>query len=103
MASPLAIIEVVEDLAIVSAAWALPENALGAVEDELAIANGPTAGVDSSGLRRPIELELVVGDNTTGATEGISEDTVLEAGHESSLFVAIALDNVSECAEQWLR
>jgi hypothetical protein len=66
--SPIAVIQVVE-----VSADALIED-VGSTEGERAIvAEGEASGIDGSGLRRAVELELEVGGNISSAFLGIGE------------------------------
>lgn len=68
MRSPIAVIKVVE-----VSADALIED-VGSTEGERAIvAKGEASGIDSSGLGRTVELELVVGGDISSALLGIRE------------------------------
>lgn len=86
LSGPAAVVEVVE----VTGA-ALVEDG-GAAEGEGAVlAGGEASSVDGASLGRSIELELVVGDNGTGAVLAVLEDGVLEAQDKGLVAGAVAL------------
>jgi hypothetical protein len=104
---PLSVVQVVEDGAVRSAAWALVECG-SAVEGEIAVADRPATGIDGAGLGRSVELELVVGDDASGTTEAISEDAILEVecervrGTASTLQRKVSKLNVSRSRRHYL-
>lgn len=104
---PLSVVQVVEDGAVRSAAWALVECG-SAVQVEIAVADRPATGIDGAGLRRSVELELVVGDDASGTTKAISEDAILEVecervrGTASTLQRKVSELNVSRNRRHYL-
>ena len=67
------VVQVVE-----GAAEALVEDG-GAAEGEGGVAaDGPAAGVNGTGLRGGVELELSVRGDVAGAADGVREDAILE-------------------------
>lgn len=67
------IVQVVE-----GAAEALVEDG-GAAEGEGGVAaDGPAAGVDGTGLRRGVELELSVRSDIAGAMDRVREEAILK-------------------------
>ena len=69
----------------------------GVPDGERAVAaHGPPSSVDGSSLRRPIELELAVGRDVTGAVLGVHQDTVLEGHDERG--IGLPLYTMSETA-----
>lgn len=70
---PRAIVEVVE-----GAAKALVEDTGSTKRERTITANREASGNDGAGLRRSIELKLVVGGNVTSAAVLVFDDTILE-------------------------
>lgn len=73
LCGPRAIVEVVE-----GAAEALIEDTGSTKRKRTITANREASGNDGAGLRRSIELKLVVGGNVTSAAEVVFENTILE-------------------------
>lgn len=73
------IIQIVE-----SSAQALIEDSRATKSERAVVANGETAGVDSTRLRRGVELELVVRNNFTNTSLGISESAIAYGNNEGS-------------------
>lgn len=78
--SPVLVVQVVE-----VARQAAVEGLVGAEGQQVVLANGETAGVDGTSLRRTIELELEVGGNVTGALLGVVDGLIRQGEDEHSV------------------
>jgi hypothetical protein len=90
---PVAIIQVVECPALT-----LPEECLAAESQTAVGAYCPAARVDSSRLRRFVELKLVVGGNVPRALKGVGKNAALEGQVEVAVLPGAELQGASYCA-----
>lgn len=79
---PFAVIKVVE-----ASAQTLIENVRATESQGLVATDGESGSVDSTGLRRVIELKLEIGCNISSAALGILEDAVVNGNCEFAFLV----------------
>lgn len=92
-ANPL-IVEVVE-----TTAGALPPSSRATNGQRAVLADGEAASVNRAGLRRAIELELVICYNGTCAAEAIAQHALVEVADESAVGSLVDVSTIGEVCE----